>query len=60
MESFLQRVGKSVFEATRKAILNQEEVRCDFVLFGCEVFVRPFSSVIRAPTYFWLGAEGGG
>ncbi len=60
MERIIEKVGTLVFEAARKAILNQAEVRCDFVLFDCEVFVRPFSSVIRAPTYFWLGAEGGG
>jgi hypothetical protein len=58
MENLMQRVGTSVFEAARKAILNQAEVRCDFVLFGCEVFVRPFPLVIQVPNYFWLGAEG--
>ncbi len=58
MENLMQRVGTSVFEAARKAILKQEQVRCDFVLFDCEVFVRPFPSVIRVSTYFWLGADG--
>ncbi len=59
MENLMQRVGTSVFEAARKAILKQEQVRCDFVLFDCEVIVRPLSAVTQAPTYFWLGAEGG-
>ena len=58
MENLMQRVGTSVFEAARKAILKQEQVRCDFFLFDCEVFVRPFPSGIRAPFYFWLGADG--
>jgi len=58
MERIMERVGTSVFEAARKAILNQKEVRCDFSLFDCEVFVRPFPAVIHAPIYFWLGAEG--
>ena len=58
MENLMQRVGTSVFEAARKAILNQEEVRCDFVLFDCEVFVRPLSAFSPRPTYFWLGADG--
>ena len=41
-----------------------EEVRCNFVLMDCEVFVRPFgaprplATYPRLPaTYFWLGAE---
>jgi len=58
MESFLQSVGTSVFEAARKAMLKQEQVRCDFVLFDCEVFVRPLSALSPRPTYFWLGADG--
>jgi hypothetical protein len=58
MENLMQRVGTSVFEASRKAILNQAEIRCDFVLFDCEVFVRPFSALSPRPTYFWLGADG--
>lgn len=58
MERIMERVGTSVFEAARTAILNQAEVRCDFVLFDCEVIVRPFPAVIHAPTYFWLGADG--
>ncbi len=55
---YAQSCGEAVFEAARKAILNQAEVRCDFVLFDCEVIVRPFPAVTQAPTYFWLGAEG--
>jgi hypothetical protein len=55
---YAQSCGEAVFEAARKAILNQAEVRCDFVLFDCEVFVRPLSAVSPCPTYFWLGADG--
>ena len=58
MDRVTERVGSMVLDAARTAILNQVEVRCDFVLFGCEVFVRPFPLVIQAPTYFWLGADG--
>ncbi len=58
MERIMERVGTSVFEAARTAILKQEQVRCDFVLFDCEVFVRPLSALSLRPTYFWLGAEG--
>jgi len=59
-----QSCGQIVFEAARIASRQGEEVRCNFVLMDCEVFVRPFeaprplATYPRLPaTYFWLGAE---
>jgi hypothetical protein len=53
-----QSCGQIVFEAARMASRQGEEVRCNFVLMDCEVFVRPLSELSPCPTYFWLGADG--
>ena len=55
-----ERIGQLVGFATKKAIRDCEEVRCDFMLMDCEVFARPIwlPKGPRPATYFWLGAEG--
>ncbi len=51
-----QSCGEIVFEAARIASRKGEEVRCNFVLMDCEVFVRPMAAPRPHPAYFWLGA----
>ena len=49
--------GKLVFKAAKDAVRQCKEIRCDFLLMDCEVFVRPVWVKGPRPAYFWLGAE---
>jgi hypothetical protein len=51
--------GAAVMSAARQAMNSREEVKCDYWVYGCDVFVRPKPERRRQMTYFWLGAEGG-
>ena len=57
-EEVALRCSLHVLDAAIAAFESGEEARCNFMIYGCEVYVRPMPEPRRQSTYFWLGAEG--
>jgi hypothetical protein len=58
LQRMAQECGAAVMRAARQAMKTREEIKCEFWVYDCDVFVRPKPEFRRQMTYFWLGAEG--